>query len=68
MQELLPGLSESILANIRQLIRDREVELARHGNYNTNSHRLHLKATYLSEIHDEGSLLEYLGHLREVER
>lgn len=67
-QTLLPGLTDAILANVRQRIRDREVELRRHGNYNRNSHSLHLKVTHLSEIDDEAMLCEYLEHLNEVDR
>ncbi len=68
MQALLPGLSESILANIRQQIHDREVELARHGCHNTGSHKKYLHVALLSEVGDEGTLWKYLEHLREVER
>ena len=68
MQTLLPGLSDSILANIRQRIRDREVELGRHGCHNTGSHKKYLHVALLSEMEDEVKLGEYLRHLEEVER
>ena len=68
MQELLPGLEKSILANLRQKIRDREVELGRHGCHNTASHKKYLHVALLSEIEDEKMLWWYLGHLQEMVR
>lgn len=67
MQDLLPGLNESILANLRQAIHDREVELDRHGCHNAASHKLHLEVALLSEIDNEDELCKYLRHLMKAE-
>lgn len=68
MQDLLPGLNESILANLRQAIRDREVALDRHGCHNTSSHKKYLHVSLVSEIDNEHELCKYLRHLMKVER
>lgn len=68
MQCLLPAVNDAILANLRNLIRDREVELGRHGCHNAGSHRKYLHVALLSETEDEETLCGYLRHLQEVER
>ncbi len=68
MQDLLPGLNESILANLRQAIRDREVVLGRHGCHNAGSHKKYLHVALLSEIDNEDELCKYLRHLMKVDR
>lgn len=68
MKDLFPIVHESILANLRQRIWDRQAALGRNGNWNTNSHLKHLHVMHLSDIIDEAMLGEYLEHLNEVDR